>query len=78
MKTNHMLELTGDALIVFMKLEDIFSVDNEISMAEAVREMKMDPMELELAVDSIEFKGYCTRRDKSFTLLDPFKKRNLN
>lgn len=78
MKTNHMLELTGDALRVFMKLEDIFGIDNEISMAEAVREMKMDPRELELAMDSIEFKGYCTRKEKSFTLLDLFKKQNLN
>ena len=74
MKTSHMLELTGDALRVFMKLMDIFSVDTEISFVEAAREMKMDLQELEMAIDSIEFKGYCTRKETSFTLLDPFKK----
>ena len=73
MKTNHMLELTGEARKVFMKLYDIFGADKEISMVEAVREMKMDPKELELAVDSLDNKGYCTQKKNSFTLLEPYK-----
>lgn len=74
MKTNHMLELTGEARKVFVKLYDIFGVENEISMAEAVREMKMGPEDLELAVDSLENKGYCIRKNNSITLLEPYKK----
>jgi len=73
MKTSHMLELTGDSRRVFVKLYDIFGADMEISMAEAVREMKMETIDLELAVDSLENKGYCMRRNKSILLLEPFK-----
>jgi hypothetical protein len=76
MKTNHMLELTGEARRVFVKLYDIFGAEHEISMAEAVREMKMDPKELELAVDSLENKGYCIRGNNFITLLEPYKKLN--
>lgn len=73
MKTSHMLELTGDARKVFVKLYDIFGAEIEISMVEAVREMKMEAIDLELAVDSLENKGYCMRRNKSILLLEPFK-----
>lgn len=71
MKTSHMLELTSDARRVYLKLHDIFDVETEISMIEALRETKMEALDLELAVDSLENKGYCLRKDKSFFLLDP-------
>jgi hypothetical protein len=76
MKTNHMLELTGDARKIFVKLYDIFGAEIEISIAEAVREMKMEDVDLVVAVDSLENKGYCIRKDKSFLLLEPFKRPN--
>ena len=74
MKQNHMLELTADGRRVFFKLYDIFGADIEISMAEAVREMRMDPVEFELAIDSLVNKGYCIRRNNFITLLEPYKK----
>jgi hypothetical protein len=40
--------------------------------------MKLDPLELELVVDSLVNKGYCIRRNNFITLLEPYKKRNLN
>ena len=58
MKINHMLELTADGRRVYFKLMDIFGAEAEISMAEAVRETKMDPLEFELSVDSLVNKGY--------------------
>lgn len=78
MKIDHMLELTADGRRVYFKLMDIFGAEVEISMAEAVRELKMDPIEFELAVDSLVNKGYCIRRNNFITLLEPYKKRNLN
>jgi hypothetical protein len=78
MKINHMLELTADGRRVYFKLMDIFGAEAEISMTEAVREMKMDPIEFELAIDSLVNKGYCIRRNNFITLLEPYKKRNLN
>jgi hypothetical protein len=74
MKQNHMLELTGDARTVYFKLYDIYGADTEISMTEAVRELRMDPTEFELAVDSLVNKGYCVRRNNFITLLEPYKK----
>jgi hypothetical protein len=78
MKINHMLELTADGRRVYFKLMDIFGAETEISMAEAIRELKMDPIEFELAVDSLVNKGYCIRRNNFVTLLEPYKKRKLN
>jgi len=78
MKINHMLELTADGRRIYFELMDIFGAETEISMAEAVRELKMDPIEFELAVDSLVNKGYCIRRNNFITLLEPYKKRNLN
>ncbi|MCK9591307.1 MAG: hypothetical protein M0Q91_04780 [Methanoregula sp.] len=77
MKQNHMLELTTDARTVFLKLYDIFGADTEISMAEAIQELRMDPKEFELAVDSLINKGYCVRRNNFITLLEPYKKQIL-
>jgi hypothetical protein len=75
MKQDHMLELTADARTVYFKLYDIYRADTEISMIEAVREMKMDPKDFELAVDSLIYKGYCIpRRNNFITLLEPYKK----
>ncbi len=73
MKLNHLLELTGDGRKVFVKLFDIFGAESEISMAEAVREMQMDPVEFEVAIDSLVNKGYCVRRNNFITLLEPYK-----
>jgi hypothetical protein len=78
MKMNHMLELTADGRRVYFELMDIFGAETEISMAEAMREVKMDPIEFELAVDSLVNKGYCIRRNNFITLLEPYKKRKLN
>ncbi len=78
MKQSHMLELTANGREVFFKLYDIYGAETEISMAEAVREMKMDPVEFELAVDSLVNKGYCIRRNNFLTLLEPYKKQNMN
>ena len=74
MKTSHMLELTGDARKIFLKLYDIFGAETEISMAEAIRETNLEALDLELAVDSLENKGYGIRKEKSFILLEPYKK----
>jgi len=74
MKTSHMLELTGDARKIFLNLYDIFGAENEISMVEAIRESKLEALDLELAVDSLENKGYCIRKEKSFILLEPYTK----
>jgi len=73
MKTNHMLELTSEARKVFVRLYDIFGADHEISMNDAVREMHMDPQEFEQAIDSLNNKGYCVRRNNFITLLEPYK-----
>jgi hypothetical protein len=78
MKQNHMVESTSEVRKVFFKLYDIFGADTEISMVEAVREMRMDPIEFEVAIDSLVNKGYCIRRNNFITLLEPYKKRNLN
>lgn len=74
MKTEHMLQLIGDSRKAYVKLYDIFGADTEISMAEAVRELKMDPQEFEVAVDSLVNKGYCIRRNNFIMLLEPYKK----
>jgi len=75
MKHNHMLELASDSRTVFLKLYDIIGADTEISMADAVRELRMDPEEFELAVDSLINKGYCVRRNNFITLLEPYTKK---
>jgi hypothetical protein len=69
-----MLELISEARKVFVRLYDIFGADHELSMSDAVREMHMDPKEFELAIDSLNNKGYCIRRNNFITLLEPYKK----
>jgi hypothetical protein len=74
MKQNHMLEVTGDARTTFFKLYDIYGADTEISMIGAIQELGMNPVEFELAIDSLIYKGYCVRRNNNITLLEPYKK----
>jgi hypothetical protein len=73
LKQNHRRELTGEAGKVYDKLRDFFGTEVWISMTEAVRELRVDPIEFELAIDSLIYKGYCVRKGNSIKLIEPYK-----
>lgn len=73
MKISHIYELTADARRFYFECYDVFGADYNIPLAEAMEALNVDPIDFELAIDSLVEKGYCKRSRNSIMLLEPYK-----
>ncbi|QSZ68130.1 hypothetical protein RJ40_11805 [Methanofollis aquaemaris] len=73
MKTHHMYELTGEGRRVYFECYDVFGAEYNIPIVEAMDAVTVDPVEFELAIDSLVEKGYCRRSRDSIVLLEPYR-----
>ena len=77
LKRRDMLYMLGDSRIIYLKLLDIFGAESKISMIDGAREVRMDPIEFELAIEILIERGYCIRINNFIILLEPYKKRDF-
>lgn len=73
MKTHHMYELTGEGRRVYFECYDVFGADYTIPIVEAMDAVTVDPVDFELALDSLVEKGYCKRSRDAIMLLEPYR-----
>ncbi len=74
LKIRDAFTLTGDSRTLYYRLYDVFGADRPISFADAVKIASMDPLDVKLAYESLEERGYCLIGKKGLTLLEPYTK----
>ena len=73
LKVRDAFTLTGDSRTLYYRLYDVFGADRPISFADAVKTASLNPIDVKLAYESLEERGYCLIGKKGLTLLEPYK-----
>lgn len=67
--------LTGDARTLYYRLYDVYGADYPIPATEVAKTAALDAIDIHLACESLEERGYCLRAGSTLTLLEPYGKR---
>lgn len=74
LKVRDAFSLTGDARTLYYRLYDVYGADYPIPFGEAVKTAALDAIDIQLACESLEERGYCLKGSNALTLLEPYTK----
>lgn len=74
LKVRDAFSLTGDARTLYYRLYDVFGADYPIPFGDVVKTAALDAIDIQLACESLEERGYCLRAGNTLTLLEPYGK----
>lgn len=74
LKVKDAFSLTGDARVLYNRLYDVYGADYPIPATEVAKTAALDAIDIHLACESLEERGYCLRAGSTLTLLEPYGK----
>ena len=64
----------GDARVLYNRLYDVYGADYPIPATDVAKTAAIDAIDIHLACESLEERGYCLRAGSTLTLLEPYGK----